>query len=47
MACSEADEILAFASEFRQQVLQGVDEKGLAIATRVLQQVTRNIGSAD
>jgi len=45
-ARGEADEILAFASELRQQVLEGVDEKDLAIATRVLQQVTRNIGSA-
>lgn len=42
----EADEILAFACALRRQVLKDVDEKDLKIATCVLQQVTRNIGSA-
>ena len=46
VARGEADEILTFACELRQQVLNGVDEKDLKIATRVLQQVTRNIGLA-
>jgi MarR family transcriptional regulator for hemolysin len=44
-ARDEANEILAFACTLRRQVLNGVDEKDLKIATRVLQQVTRNICS--
>ncbi|WP_442579082.1 MarR family winged helix-turn-helix transcriptional regulator [Mesorhizobium sp. ASY16-5R] len=42
----EADTILAYADELRQQVMVGIDEAELEIATRVLKQVARNIGAA-
>lgn len=45
-ARSEAGQILGFACELRKQVLKGVEEKDLKIATRVLMQVTQNIGDA-
>lgn len=45
-ARAEADAILAFAGELREQVLEGVDEMDLMVATRVLQRVARNIGAA-
>jgi MarR family transcriptional regulator for hemolysin len=45
-ARAEADTILAYADELRQQVMVGIDETELEIATRVLKQVARNIGAA-
>ena len=45
-ARAQADELLNFATELREHVLVGVDEKDLMIATRVLQQVALNIGKA-
>lgn len=42
----EADTILAYADELREQVLVGVDLEDLKVATRVLRQVARNIGAA-
>lgn len=45
VARGEAGELLAFARKLREQVLEGVDPKDLEIATRVLRQVTHNIGS--
>lgn len=42
----EAETILEFANELREQVLMGVDENDLAVATRVLGQVARNIGAS-
>jgi MarR family transcriptional regulator for hemolysin len=41
----EADTILAYADKLRQQVMAGIDEAELEIATRVLKQVARNIGA--
>ena len=45
-ARSEADALLDFANELRKQVLEGVDVNDLLVATRVLNQVARNIGAA-
>lgn len=45
-ARQDADTILEFANELREQILKGVDENDLLVATRVLGQVARNIGAA-
>ncbi|PSJ51693.1 MarR family winged helix-turn-helix transcriptional regulator [Kumtagia ephedrae] len=42
----EAETILDYADELREQVLLGVDERDLEVATRVLTQVARNVGAA-
>jgi MarR family transcriptional regulator for hemolysin len=46
MARAEAQTILDYANELREQVLVGVDDEDLRIATRVLRQVAHNIGAA-
>ena len=46
VARREADTILAYANELRQQVMAGIDDKDLEVATRVLKHVARNIGAA-
>jgi len=45
-AREEADAIFGFVAELRKQILAGVDDDDLSVATRVLEQVSRNIGAA-